>query len=382
VRLSRLIGCGILTTGLLSACGGLAEIHQKRLFSGRPLSGEKVAELNTLPADLEIGADGACSPVAVAPDAMPGDAPPYRLNGETLLVPVAHGTFDARIDRVLAPSGTPEVGWSSEAGVLAAAARGGKGRPGTVLVIVRLGDGTTRVVAGWTMDEEAGYQGITAMRISPDGAFLACQLVEHHPGGKDGFHEVARRGLVVPLGGEEAQVLDLGPDVAGPLRWSPDGRDLYFVRAARVPTLYRLHVAGARQPARPGPTEEAVVRSAAAPAPVVAQVAQLQPSVALRRAAQEQVLEPIMQLSSGDAAEKLAAAQRLASLPHPMAVGPLIRALEAGDPALCRAADESLRAIVANPAPPSIGEAEPRDCTRAAGAWRDFWSNHPEALAG
>jgi hypothetical protein len=366
----------VLATGLLSAC---ADVHQRRLFPNPPLRGEKIADLAALPADLEIGADGAWSPVAEASDPAANDPVPFRLNGETLLVPVARGTFDARIDRVLAPSGTPQVGWSREAGVLAAAARGGRGRPGTVLVIVRLGDGTTRVVAGWEMDEQAGYQGITAMRISPDGAFVACQLVENHPGGKNGFREVARRGLIVPLADDGAEVVDLGPDVAGPLRWSPDGRDLYFVRKL---TLYRLRVAEMRRPARPGPDGAEVVRAAVGGAPGPAPVAAVPSDTPLRRAQQDEVLEPIMQLSSGDAVEKVAAAQRLAGLPHPMAVGPLIQALEAGNADLCRAADGALRAIVANPAPPSIGGAQAHDCTEAAGAWRAFWSSHPEALAG
>ena len=382
MRFSAVVVFWVLAAGSLFGCGGFAEIHQKRLFPKPPLAGEKVADLASVPADLEIGADGAWAPREHDSDPAAGGVAPYRLNGETLFVPVARGSFDARIDRALAPSGTPQAGWSFDAGVLVAAARGGRGQPGTILVAVRLRDGSTRVVAAWAMAEEEGYQGIEAMRISPDGAFLACQLVEYHPGGTQGFREVARRGLVVPLAIPDAEVLDLGPEVAGPMRWSPDGRSLYFVRAARRPTLYRLRVPEARPRDNSRSQVEAVGRVATNPPPVLASVAAPQTGAPVRRAAQDQVLEPIMQLSSGDAAEQVAAAQRLASLPHPMAVGPLIKALEAGEPALCRAASETLRAIVRNPAPPPIGEAQMHNCSQAAGAWREFWSSHPDALAG
>lgn len=382
MRPSTLIRLGLLASAWLFACGGLPEIHQKRLFSAPPLVGEKVADLAAIPADLEIGADGAWVPVALAPDPTPHPQLPYRLNGETLLVPVARGSFEARIDRVLAPQGVPQVGWSFDAGMLAAAARGGSGQSGTILVAVRLGDGSTRVVASWEMAENEGYQGIEAMRISPDGAFLACQMVEHHPGGEAGFRAVARRGLVVPLGDAGGVVLDLGAEIDGPMRWSPDGRDLFYVHAARAAVLYRLRIPGVRPPGSVGARVEPLDGSAGSPARGSEAVIRRPPATSAPRATQGEVLEPIMQLSSGSAAEKVAAAQRLAGLPHPMVVGPLIQALDAGDPALCRAADEALRAIVTNPAPPSIGGAGPHDCSQAAVAWRDFWSNHPEALAG
>jgi hypothetical protein len=374
---------------VLLACGSLSEVHQARMFAAAPVDGEKLADLPSLPADVTIAADGAWETSAAAPPP-PAAPPPFRMAGETLLLRIGSRGYDARIERVRAPDGSPEVAWSDAAGVLVAATRGGRAHQGTDLVTVAMREGTTRAVGSWEMDEDEGYQAIEAMRVSPDGRFLACQMVEKHPGGPHGHREVARRGLVVPLDAGAGRVIDLGPAVRGPMAWGPDGRDLYFLRAARAVALYRVRLPG------PAPaTSVASATSAAAarpvtsvgapspPLPAAAPAAPTAPSprAAERRwASQQEVLDPIMQLASGNPTERIAAAETLERLPHPMAVGPLINAMGEGDPGLCRAADEALRNILTPPPSLSIGGAGAEECSRAARQWHDYWSAHRGAV--
>jgi hypothetical protein len=352
----------------LAACGDRPH-RLEGLFPGPSAAAEEVEALAEMPAGLRVLPDGRWAVSLADPEPEPA---PYQLDRDVLLVPVAGGRFEARVEDVRREGGGPRVAWG--AGVLAAAVRRGAMQPGTAVIAVRLRDGWTRTVAAWDMDEDDGYLDVEAMRLSPDGRWLACQVVEHHPARRGEFREAGRRGLVIPLGEAAGGPVDLGPGVAGPMAWTPDGALVYFLRprprggAALARAALPAGAAAPPRAARPLPSDEPQPQGPAGAEP---------PPAAFTEA---DLIAQIIRLSSPDPSARLAAAAAIETMPDDMAVGPLLTAMDAGDPALCRAAGRALRAILTRPDAPALGAADAASCRMASESWRAFWSAHPDAI--
>lgn len=264
--------------------------------------------------------------------------------------------------------------------MVAAAVLRGSLRPGTSVVAVRLRDGRTWTVGSWDMTGSDGHLDVDEMRLSPGGAWLACQLREMHPAGGGSVREVGTRGIVIPLGDGDEAIVDLGPGIRGSMRWAPDGGFLYFLRPRRGEgaTLLRVEFPASRAPANPrlqwpDGAPQAGGPRAWPPRPAEAAT----PSRAFSR---DDLVAAIIRLSADDRATRLTAAAELESMPDPMAVGPLVTALEAGDPALCTAASRTLQILLPHPSPPRPASGDKEACATAAAAWRTWLIDHPTSL--
>ena len=375
MRRARSIGQTLLAAALALLSGCVTDSVLEHQFAASPVASEELSLLGEMPAGLRVLPDGRWALEASAGDAAVPPPVAFRVESATLLVPIQDGAFDAKVHRVLRPDGVPQVA-ASVAGVLVAGVSRGPLHPGASVVAVRLADGLTRMVGSWRMPAALGQLGVERLELSPDGRRLACQIVEMHTQKEGGTRERSRRGVVLtPFASLPA--VDLGPGVAGPFRWSPDGKSLYFVRIdSKGMTLRRTAFPTLGLP--PPPPQARTVAAAphavaggsagsAAPAPPV------QADVAL-------MIEEIVLLSAPDPAVRVAAARALSVMPHPMAVGPLISAMEAGDRELCRVADAGLRALFAAAGLEGLGPAGADVCIDRAGDWREWWTANPDAL--
>jgi hypothetical protein len=355
---------------LLTACGDSPD-YLRHLFPGPVRAAEEVDRLDPIPEALVLLPDGRWAVRAGAP---PGRGVlPYRVSGGQLTVSIQGGRFLARVDNLLrGEDGSWRVAVSERAGLLAAATRREPTLAGTAVILVRLADGKTRAVAGWDMSELHGHLDVTAMSISPRGTRLACQLREMHPSRKEGPREVGRRGLVLSLLDPPEEPIDLGPGIRGPMTWSEDGTRLYYVRedGGSAGTLLRIELP--EEPSGPVPPEPA-------PETDVAPVADAEspPPADFTR---EELVAAIVEASSKDLAVRLSGITKLARMPDPMAVGPLLTALRGDDLASCRAADQALWTILDRDGGEAAPPADRPECRDAAADWENWWKGNPDAV--
>lgn len=355
---------------LLTACGDSPD-YLRHLFPGPVRAAEEVDRLDPIPGALALLPDGRWAVRAGAPPDR--GIPPYRVSGGQLTVSVQEGRFLARVDNVLrGEDGSWRVAVSERAGLLVAATRREPTLAGTAVILVRLADGKTRAVAGWDMSELRGYLDVAAMSISPGGTRLACQIREMHPTRKEGLREVGRRGLVLSLLDPPDAPIDLGPGIQGPMAWSQGATQLYFIRgdAGTAGTLLRIELP--EEPAQP-PAPEPAAGTDATP------VADAEPPPPVQFTRKD-LVGAIVEASSKDLAVRLSGITKLARMPDPMAVGPLLTALQGDDLASCRAADQALWTILDRDGRPEGPPADRRECRAAAVDWEAWWRRNPDAV--